>query len=87
MARPAHLVDVSDLDPALPRQELQQYKFVDDDFEITVVLQLPEAVPLDQVCACGCLCDGGVYLCLVVVVVCMCVLGGAGGGPAVQVCG
>ena len=49
MARPTHLIDVSDLDPALPRVELQHYKFTDDEFEICVILQLPEAVALDQV--------------------------------------
>jgi hypothetical protein len=31
------------------RREVQQYKLMDDEFELTVVLQLDEAVPLDQV--------------------------------------
>ena len=35
------------------RRELQQYKFTDDDFEICVICQLEEGVPLDQACACG----------------------------------
>lgn len=31
------------------RREVQQYKFTDDDFEICVICQLDEGVPLDQV--------------------------------------
>ena len=31
------------------RRELQQYKFTDDDFEICVICQLEEGVPLEQV--------------------------------------
>ena len=32
------------------RRELQQYKFTDDEFELTVVCQLEEGLPLAQVC-------------------------------------
>ncbi len=31
------------------RKEIQQYKFTDDDFEICVICQLEEGVPLEQV--------------------------------------
>ncbi|KAL4419953.1 hypothetical protein ABPG75_007051 [Micractinium tetrahymenae] len=49
LSKPDNLIDVSDLDPALPRKELTQYKFTDDDFELCVICQLDEPVPLDQV--------------------------------------
>lgn len=50
MARPDHLIDVSDLPPDLPRREAQRYSFTDDgEFEIAVILQLEEAVPKEQV--------------------------------------
>ena len=35
--------------PRLYRRELQHYKFTDDDFEICVICQLDEPVPLEQV--------------------------------------
>ena len=35
------------------RREVQQYKFTDDDFEICVICQLEEGVPLEQVPAAG----------------------------------
>ncbi|KAL4857085.1 Pre-mRNA-processing protein 40A [Chlorella vulgaris] len=49
VSKPSSLIDVSDLSPALPRRELQQYKMIDDEFELTVVCQLEEGVPLDKV--------------------------------------
>lgn len=49
MAKPDHLIDVSDLPASLPRVELQHYKFSDDDFEVCVILELPEAVAAEQV--------------------------------------
>ncbi|PRW33610.1 FAD-dependent oxidoreductase [Chlorella sorokiniana] len=49
VSKPDNLIDVSDLDPDLPRKEVQQYKFTDDDFEICVICQLEEGVPLEQV--------------------------------------
>lgn len=41
-------LDVSDLNPSLPRQELEQYRTIDDGFDLTVVLPLGEAIPKDQ---------------------------------------
>lgn len=49
VSKPAHLIDVSDLDPALPRQEVQHYKFSDEDFKICIVLELDEAMRKEQV--------------------------------------
>lgn len=44
ITRPAHLVDVSDLPDSLAKHEIQRFLFSDEDFEICVVLQLPESV-------------------------------------------
>jgi hypothetical protein len=44
-----HLIDISDLPPELPRHEIQKFSFSEEDFEISVILQLPEAVPLASV--------------------------------------
>ncbi|KAG7668077.1 hypothetical protein NADE_005116 [Nannochloris sp. 'desiccata'] len=51
VSHPPHLIDISDLPPAseLPRHEIQKFSFSEDDFEISVVLQLPEAVTLASV--------------------------------------
>lgn len=49
VTKPAHLIDISDLDASLPRVELQKYSFIDDDFEITVVMELNEGVALNNV--------------------------------------
>ena len=49
VARPPHLVDVSDLSAALPRHEIQKFSFSEEDFEICVMMVLPEAVPLAAV--------------------------------------
>jgi hypothetical protein len=51
VAHPPHLINISDLPPAseLPRQEIQKFSFSDDDFEVSVVVQLPESVPLASV--------------------------------------
>ena len=49
ISRPAHLVDVSDLDPALPRRDVQRYSFVDDGFDLRITATLEEPVPLEAV--------------------------------------
>lgn len=51
VAHPSHVIDISDLPPAseFPRHEVQKFSFSEDDFEISVILQLPEAVPLASV--------------------------------------
>lgn len=49
VARPVHLVDISDLPESLPRHEIQKFSFSEDDFEICVTLALPEGVPLSSV--------------------------------------
>jgi hypothetical protein len=51
VAHPPHLIDISDLPPAseLPRHEIQKFSFSEDDFEISVIIQLPESVPLPSV--------------------------------------
>ena len=49
VARPVHLVDVSDLPAALPRHEIHKFSFSEDDFEICITLTLPEAVPIASV--------------------------------------
>lgn len=47
--RAAGTLDVSDLDPALPRVEVADYRWADDGFELCVTLPLGEPVPREQV--------------------------------------
>lgn len=49
VTRPVHLIDISDLDPCLPRHEVQRFSFTDDEFDVCVALTLPEAVCIDDV--------------------------------------
>ena len=49
VACPPHLVDVSDLDPSLPRREVQRYCLADEGFELRVAATLEEGVALDAV--------------------------------------
>lgn len=49
VSRPNHLIDISDIDGALPRQEVQKFVFTDDDFEVCVILTLPEPIARENV--------------------------------------
>lgn len=40
---------MSDLDPALPRVEVADYRWADDGFQLCVTLPLGEPVPREQV--------------------------------------
>lgn len=49
VTKPPHLIDVSDLPASLPRREIQKFVFSDDDFEVSVIISLPEPVPESSV--------------------------------------
>eukprot|EP00890_Picochlorum_soloecismus_P004237 jgi/Picsp_1/4814/NSC_02182-R1_cog2072: flavoprotein involved in k+ transport len=42
-------IDVSDISGSLPRQEVQNFSYIDDDFEISVVMNLPEPITREKV--------------------------------------
>ena len=47
-----NIIDVGDLPASLERSEIQKYSFVDDDFDVLVLVDLPEPVSKDQVSSC-----------------------------------
>ena len=42
-------IDISDISGSLPRQEVQNFSYIDDDFEISVVMNLPEPITRENV--------------------------------------
>ena len=42
-------IDISDILGSLPRQEVQNFSYIDDDFEISVVINLPEPITKEKV--------------------------------------
>jgi hypothetical protein len=42
-------IDISDILGSLPRQEIQNFSYIDDDFEISVVMNLPEPITKEKV--------------------------------------
>ncbi|KAK9846138.1 hypothetical protein WJX84_006300 [Apatococcus fuscideae] len=51
-----NIIDVGDLPASLERSEIQKYSFVDDDFDVLVLVDLPEPVSKDQVGATDYMC-------------------------------